>query len=634
MAGRETAEFLQHFRGADGHYYRYVHVWDGRAECCTTESCPLPRERANNVNVVATIIKEPEEVARIAGLCRNCAVKLSPPLLRPCDSCLSGTRQAVVVKLEGAAQRQPNLCLGELCLKACYDEMGDEGRLPSYMYGLYPVRLRPVGLETQAQTICSGQVQAQKVSGRWTLNLWEEYHEWLLLPVSAWLEGQSHIFGPDEHHPLRYREEGAFNLADQKPIVGYGTRSLTSRWIQPGKLLFGVSAGVALGSPMLRTVGMAIHIAKSCTAGETWIPPAPDREQRPTFQLTEQAAVPEQLRSFHVWELMKPLFVKIESKQVLVTMMHEAPFCQHECDIKFTEDGSGRQVEFDKFVVTKVFNSVQKPRLVTLSGHYADDPATPLTKNILVKKECMIRDAFVHQMSSLFNKIWEAEQVRYTMHTTGVAVMVPLYYVTIVGDDIAYVEEIPNFTPLSKVRDNNSIWRPPHDLENPWSNSRFYIPQLLGNLVLWFVLGIGDRHSDNMGFASPGPDFNGHFVSIDNGFIAGEKPFVDTTDLPLPIAAKNLLHKNQEWSTFVNTCHRALTVLQKYQREILTVADQSARVLNFSTELFTRTMAFLSRRLTKTLSVAQLEKLLIEGSYSKLPKDAYHHFRRKKATDS
>ena len=105
--------------------------------------------------------------------------------------------------------------------------------------------------------------------------------------------------------------------------------------------------------------------------------------------------------------------------------------------------------------------------------------------------------------------------------------------------------------------------------------SRALLHSAVGAFISGFVLGLADRHQDNMLLCGPQRDC---FAHIDFGYVAGQRPWFDANLLPVPERWHRACSAAQ-WGEFVAACGRAFAVLQAGQQELLCVARALAEPL-------------------------------------------------------
>ena len=106
--------------------------------------------------------------------------------------------------------------------------------------------------------------------------------------------------------------------------------------------------------------------------------------------------------------------------------------------------------------------------------------------------------------------------------------------------------------------------------------SRLLHDSAVGAFTAGFVLGLADRHQDNMLVCGPGRELLAH---IDFGYVAGKRPWFDANLLPIPERFKNCLVAAGEWNNFVNDIGFAFAILQAKRAELCAVATAFAEPL-------------------------------------------------------
>ena len=106
------------------------------------------------------------------------------------------------------------------------------------------------------------------------------------------------------------------------------------------------------------------------------------------------------------------------------------------------------------------------------------------------------------------------------------------------------------------------------DVES-FTYSRELHDSAVGAFTAGFILGLADRHQDNMLLCGPNREL---FAHIDFGYVAGMRPWFDANLLPIPERFKNCLTAAGKWSAFVNDMGFAFAVLQQRRSELCTVA--------------------------------------------------------------
>ena len=199
-----------------------------------------------------------------------------------------------------------------------------------------------------------------------------------------------------------------------------------------------------------------------------------------------------------------------------------------------------------------------------------------------------------------------------SVHTYGIATNRDGEALGISSSDV-----VPDFTPCSALRDRN--WFRYHDQANEFRYSDRVIATLAGSLVMWYVLGVGDRHQDNFGLTSLNS-----FVGIDFSFIAGETPLIDAGDFPVPWMAYKMLSRSGALANFISLCFNAIGALQRHLPAILTAADQYLRDLSLAPEVHVRILQYINSKLSSEITKDGMRKMITKGCWKKLPKDFVH----------
>ena len=136
----------------------------------------------------------------------------------------------------------------------------------------------------------------------------------------------------------------------------------------------------------------------------------------------------------------------------------------------------------------------------------------------------------------------------------------------------------------------------------------------VGTFVSIFVLGIGDRHMDNIFLSN-----DGCILNIDFGYAFGERTiFVDAHDFPLPNFLVNVFTQEEVWDDFKDVCFNAIQSLCDYKDTLL----QLAKCFPFSNTYQKKQLETFER--TLGISRAEFEAKIESGYLKKLAKDFVH----------
>ena len=179
-----------------------------------------------------------------------------------------------------------------------------------------------------------------------------------------------------------------------------------------------------------------------------------------------------------------------------------------------------------KMKVKKVFPSKRKPVWI----EYFSEDGRPLKPDVLAKQGDDLRaDASVTSVSKLCECIWADAPIEWSL---GVPPTVCAYDVLVTAPDAGYLEMVPgtNFLKLSEKKGGKTGWE---DVD-----VRKMASSLVGSYVVNFILGVRDRHEDNMmvvGDLQEDPKM----MQIDFGYILNDFPggvHFDMPRLTMPIA--------------------------------------------------------------------------------------------------
>eukprot|EP00298_Acanthocystis_sp_HF-20_P016995 c21646_g1_i3.p1 GENE.c21646_g1_i3~~c21646_g1_i3.p1 ORF type:complete len:1154 (-),score=502.59 c21646_g1_i3:167-3628(-) len=219
----------------------------------------------------------------------------------------------------------------------------------------------------------------------------------------------------------------------------------------------------------------------------------------------------------------------------------------------------------------RAMDSKKVPLWLTFTN---SDPQGPPLVAMLKYGDDLRQDIVTLQMIRIMDKLWEAQGLQLRMNT---------YNVVATGDMMGMLEIVPNAVTYAKITKeaggaievfNKQRVKEWITKTNPGKQSLAAIDNLIrsmaGYCVATYVLGIGDRHDDNIMFTHQGHLFHidfGHFLGHFKDFkkIPGVKirrertPFVFTPDWAVAIGG---LHSDG-FNSFVDLCCKAYLVLRK-----------------------------------------------------------------------
>lgn len=146
-------------------------------------------------------------------------------------------------------------------------------------------------------------------------------------------------------------------------------------------------------------------------------------------------------------------------------------------------------------------------------------------------------------------------QMNVLWHEAGASAFVRTYRVWPTGERTGFIEALPNA-------------RPVRDCEFAYSSVLHH--SAVGAFTAGFVLGLADRHQDNMLLV--GPPHAQVFAHIDFGYVAGARPWFDANLLPVPERFMRCLSAAGRWNAFVDDVAFAFAVLQQERARLCAVA--------------------------------------------------------------
>jgi len=183
------------------------------------------------------------------------------------------------------------------------------------------------------------------------------------------------------------------------------------------------------------------------------------------------------------------------------------------------------------------------------------------------------QDQLVLQMISLMDRLLKQEHLD---------LRITPYQVLPTSPNAGLIEFVPASLPLSQVlRENSSVHRfltrhhpdpkGPYGLDPDVLNN--YIRSCAGYTVLTFILGIGDRHNDNIMLTTDGRLFH-----IDFGYFLGRDPKFSIAPLVLNRAMVDVMGgaDTPHYRQFVQLCGEAFNILRKSANLLLSLVHLMA----------------------------------------------------------
>jgi len=183
-----------------------------------------------------------------------------------------------------------------------------------------------------------------------------------------------------------------------------------------------------------------------------------------------------------------------------------------------------------------------------LSPRLSPSAGRAVTARYLYKRgDNLFQDVLVLMLLDEMNALWRA---------AGSAAFTLTYAVVPTAERAGFIELLPEAVPIKAVPD--------------FTYSRALHHSAAGAFIAGFVLGLADRHQDNMLLVGPRRDI---FVHIDFGYVAGARPWFDANLLPIPERFYRCLTASGKWDEFLNDCVFAFTILQANRAALIAIAQ-------------------------------------------------------------
>jgi len=205
-------------------------------------------------------------------------------------------------------------------------------------------------------------------------------------------------------------------------------------------------------------------------------------------------------------------------------------------------DVDGHNLPIGAVTVLKVFASKAKPCLLEL---FPADSKYPSRRVIFKKGDDLRQDLLVQACFYLFNVLWLHSDVEDKP-------FIHQYRLIPMGPDTGCVEFVQDSESLQTFSFASS-W-PKYTEEDKSTLLR----SAAGSYVAGWVMGVRDRHQDNMMV-----QHGNMFFHIDLGHIFNEKPTIDAPRFSIPTDLKESMNA-QEWERFKDLCANGFKVLHRH----------------------------------------------------------------------
>jgi len=202
--------------------------------------------------------------------------------------------------------------------------------------------------------------------------------------------------------------------------------------------------------------------------------------------------------------------------------------------------------------VIKIFDSKAKP--ILLEFLYTDGQ---IRTAICKKGDDLRQDYYIQSLCNAFNELWAIQLLK---NTSTKSPFLYTYKCLPLFDKFGLIECVSNTTPAWFFP-----WEQIKILKTDQKD--YFIRTLAGSCLASFVLGIRDRHEDNMLVKD-----NHIFFHIDFGHIFNIGPIIDAPRISIPDGVKTTALKEKEWDELCQCVLEGFAVLHKHGDTILNIA--------------------------------------------------------------
>eukprot|EP00483_Globobulimina_turgida_P005348 UN05358 len=170
-------------------------------------------------------------------------------------------------------------------------------------------------------------------------------------------------------------------------------------------------------------------------------------------------------------------------------------------------------------------------------------------------------------MFHIMNAIWEENNFLYNQHP----IRALTYLCVAMGNDFGAIELVENCVSLRNISSlKNKFESDEHLLNNLIASS-------VGSYIAVYIMGVGDRHFDNILIRDDGTLFH-----IDFGYILGQKVSLDTAEFAITNDLYNIIIGQEEevWQEFIEVCVDAFMILRKHIEELIQFCKITFTFLN------------------------------------------------------
>jgi hypothetical protein len=263
------------------------------------------------------------------------------------------------------------------------------------------------------------------------------------------------------------------------------------------------------------------------------------------------SSMPEKGTSWNNLNILDPIFENADGSCRLITSITVKKIFSSKAkplllEVTYKKDEGNKEELLDSS------SSSRKGKRSKSKGASPPTPTEPETSLFIFKKGDDLRvDMLVQTMFYIFNTIWSNAGLKHVPFTHQ-------YKIIPMGPDIGAVEFVTGSESIQTF-DWNS-WR-----TLTQEQRLLFIRSAAGGYVAGWVLGIRDRHQDNMMVR------HGHiFYQIDFGHMFNEKPTIDAPRFAIPGDMKMVM-TNEEWELFKDVCADAFRALHRMSNVIVSL---------------------------------------------------------------
>eukprot|EP01084_Bolivina_argentea_P086233 155865_1 len=206
-----------------------------------------------------------------------------------------------------------------------------------------------------------------------------------------------------------------------------------------------------------------------------------------------------------------------------------------------------------KMEVKKIFQSAARPVLVETFNKNLEI----IGAFILKEGDDLRQDENMMFMFHIMNAIWEEHQLEYNSHP----IRALTYLCVAMSNDFGAIELVENCIPLRNIATlKNKFETNQHLLNN-------LIASTVGAYIAAYIMGVGDRHFDNILIRDDGTLFH-----IDFGYILGRKLSIDTSEFAITNDLYMIIigqEGEEVWQEFIEVCVDAFMILRKHIDELI-----------------------------------------------------------------